>query len=265
MEQPPPFPPAVEPIPETPAAPPMSLGGRLFNMYATPGEVFEDIRLRPPAVANWLVPALIAIVVGWIGSWLIFSQDAVLHQLSEMAEQGVQKQIERMNASPEQAEQMREAAAKYGAIGQRVGGFLMPPIAALGTPFMWGLLLWLASKGLRSQVAYMKMVEVVGLSSMIGILDGIIRTLMIVALGNLWAGPHAGMLVPGFDPQNSLHGVLAALSVMTFWILGVRAIGLARLTGSSFTKAALWVFGIWAGYTALFTGIGLALKKVFGG
>ena len=36
---------------------------------------------------------------------------------------------------------------------------------------------------------------------------------------------------------------------MTFWLLAVRAMGLARLSGVSFIKAALWVFGIWAAYT----------------
>jgi len=241
----------------------MSLGGRLFNMLATPGEVFEDIRLRPPSVANWLVPALIAIVIGWVGSWIVFSQDSVQHQLSEMSEQAIEKQIERTKPSQEQAEAMRAAAAKYGAIGQKISAMAIPPFTALTTPFIWGLFLWLISKALHAHVDYMKCVEVVGLSSVIGILDGIVRTLMIVVMGSLWAGPHAGMLLPNFDPQNTVHGILGALSVMTFWILGVRAVGLARLTGSSFTKAAIWVFGIWAAYTGFFLGLGAVAKAVF--
>jgi hypothetical protein len=38
---------------------------------------------------------------------------------------------------------------------------------------------------------------------------------------------------------------------------------LARLSGSSFAKAALWVFGIWAAYTGFFFALGQASKLFF--
>ena len=47
---------------------------------------------------------------------------------------------------------------------------------------------------------------------------------------------------------------------MTFWLLAVRAIGLARLSGVSFAKAAVWVFGIWAAYTGFFIGLGALVQ-----
>jgi hypothetical protein len=46
-------------------------------------------------------------------------------------------------------------------------------------------------------------------------------------------------------------------------VLALRAMGLARLSSVSFTKAALWVFGIWAGYNAFFIGLGMLLKAMF--
>ena len=71
-------------------------------------------------------------------------------------------------------------------------------------------------------------------------------------MGNLYAAPGLVLLVKDFDPQNTVHGLLA-----------VRAIGLARISGASFTKAALWVFGIWAGYNAFFIGLGMLMKALF--
>jgi hypothetical protein len=76
------------------------------------------------------------------------------------------------------------------------------------------------------------------------------------------------LLVKEFDPQNPVHLLLAAVNVMTLWLLAVRSIGLARLSGASLAKAAAWVFGIWATYTCLWIGLGIltqaALKRISG-
>jgi len=109
----------------------------------------------------------------------------------------------------------------------------------------------------------MKAVEVVGLANMIEVLEAIVKTLLIVGEGSLYASPGLMLLVKDFDPQNTAHALLAIVNVMTFWVLAVRASGLARLSGASFTKAALWVFGIWAAYTGFFVGLGLLAKAVF--
>jgi hypothetical protein len=38
---------------------------------------------------------------------------------------------------------------------------------------------------------------------------------------------------------------------------------LARLSGASFAKAALWVFGIWAAYTGFLIGLGALAQAAF--
>ena len=110
----------------------------------------------------------------------------------------------------------------------------------------------------------MKAVEVVGLSNMVGALDSIIKTLLIVSMGNLFASASLTMLVKEFNPQNPVHNLLAMVNIMTFWLLGVRSAGLARLSGASFLKSAAWVFGIWVLYTGTFFGLGMAAQAVFG-
>lgn len=241
--------------------PPMPLMARLVNVFASPGEVFDDVRDTPPSAANWLVPALIGIVVGWICSTIVFANPAIQQQMSEISEKAVEQQIQKMNASEQQADQIRAMAA----ISQKVTAYVATPVMAFASPFVWGLFVWLVgSKKFRGGFSYMKGVEAVGLSNMIGVLDGIIRTLLILVLGTLWAAPHAGLLVIGsFDPQNPLHGLLSALNIMTFWLLAVRAIAVARLSGASFTRSAIWVFGIWFVYTAIFLGFGYAMQKIF--
>lgn len=240
----------------------MSLPARMLNVFAVPGEVFEEVRVSPPAAANWLVPALLLIVLGWIGSWLIFSQDSIRYQITELTEKAIQTQIEKAKVPEAQAEQMR----KFGSIGLKVNMALMPVFVAFITPFFWGLVLWLVgAKMMKGTFGFMKAVEVAGLANCVMLLETIVKTLLIILSGNLFAAPSLALLIKDFDPQNSLHGLLAAVNVMTLWLLIVRAIGLSRLAVISFNKAALVVFGIWAGYTTFWLGFGLAMKALFGG
>jgi hypothetical protein len=47
---------------------------------------------------------------------------------------------------------------------------------------------------------------------------------------------------------------------MTFWLLAVRAIGLAKLTGATLVKTAGWVYGVWMVATGFMAGFGLAVQ-----
>lgn len=244
----------------------MSLPARLLNVVASPGEVFEDVKVTPPSAANWLVPALVLILVSWIGGWLVMSQDTIKHQISEMTDKAIEKQIQKQKMSPEQAEQARRAGEQFGSIGTKVSLVVAPVFAAFFTPFWWGLILWLfGAKVFKGGFAYMKAVEVAGLANTIGILDAIVRTLLILTLNNLFAAPSAALLLKEFDPQNPVHSLMGALNLMTCWILGVRSIGLSRLSGASFGKCAAVVFGLWAAWTAFTVGLGFAMQAAFGG
>lgn len=247
-----------------PDAPPplaMSLGGRLLNVFATPGDVFQEAKSAADTAANWLAPALILIAVSWAAAWVIFSQDSINHQLSEITDQAIQKQIDAARLSENQAEQAHAMGEKWAGLSSKIGAALAPVFVGFITPFLWGLIIWLLGAQLfKGNFSYTKAVEVVGLSNMISVLDVIVRTLLIVGFGNLYASPGLMLLVKDFDPQNPVHTLLGAANVMTFWLLMVRAIGLASLSGASLAKAAVWVFGIWAAYTGLFIGLGALLQ-----
>ena len=57
-----------------------SLAARLLNVFAIPGDVFEEVKNSAMCMANWLVPALLLIVVGCIGASLVYSQPAIQQQ-----------------------------------------------------------------------------------------------------------------------------------------------------------------------------------------
>ena len=247
--------------PEAPQAPAMSLGSRLLNVFATPGDVFAEVKAAPETTANWLVPALILIAVSWVSAVVIFMQPSIKQQLSDLTAQAIQRQIDTGHISEQQAEQASVAGEKWAIIAAQIFAALIPVLQGFVAPFLWGLIVWLlGAQFFKGHFPYMKAVEVVGLANMVSVLDVIVRTLLIVGLGNLYASPGPALLVKQFDPQNPVHSSLASLSVMTLWLLAVRASGLARLSGASFTKCAVWVFGIWAAYTGFFIGIGALMQ-----
>jgi hypothetical protein len=244
----------------------MSLAARLFNVFAVPGEVFDDVKTSRPSTANWLVPTLTFILVSWIGAWVIFSQDSIKAQLSDITEKAFAKQVEKGKLSKQQAENAQRTAEKMAVVVAAIGAVTVPLFVAFGTAFWGGLIVWLAgNKGLKSNFTYMKGVEVAGLANMIGALGEVVRILLVVVLGNLYAAPGLVLLAKNVDPQSPIFMILSVFNLILFWELGVRSVGLARLSGASFGKAAVWVFGIWAAITGLFVGIGLAVRAAFGG
>lgn len=246
------------------AAARMSLASRLFNLFATPGEVMEDVAYSGPTVANWLVPALILIVVGWTGTWLIFSQPAIQQQLSEITSQAVEKQIAQRKMSEAQAEQVRTVAEKWGMIGAKISAYAAPAALAFAVPFLWGLILWLVGRTVfKREFPLMKGIEVAGVAAMIGVLETVVRTLLILVTGNLFASPSLVLWVRNYDPQNPVHGLLPLTNVLVWWLLAVRAVGLARLAAVSFARAAAWVFGIWLLYSVSMVGLGFAMQALF--
>jgi hypothetical protein len=260
----------MEQSPQTPevnspsAATAMSLGTRLLNVFAVPGEVFEHVKSASVSHANWLVPAFAYILVSWIGVWVIFSQDSIKNQLSETIASQIEKAVEAGKMQKSQMESAQQAGEKIAMIWGKIAGAAVAVFIALVTPFWGGLIVWLAgAKVLKGSFTYMKGVEVSGLALTIAVLGEIVRILLVVVLGNLYASPSLALLVRDPNPQNPMTGVLGVFNVFLFWELGVRSLGLVRLSGAPFGKAALWVFGVWAAITGVFIGIGLAFAAAF--
>jgi hypothetical protein len=249
---------------EAPMPPVMSLAGRMTSVIAAPSEAFEAVKNSPPCAANWVAPALLLILISWIGTAIIFSQPAVNQQIIDIGEQAMQKQFEKQNLPPEKAEQIRQMQEKFAPISAKIGAAVLPVFVGFLGPFIWGLFLWLiGAKAFKGGFTYMKAVEAVGLANVILALEAVVRTLLVLSVNNLYATPSLALLVmKAFDPQNTLHGLLGAVNVMTFWLLAARSIGLARLSNVSVAKAAACVFGIWLAYTGFFIGLGAAVKAI---
>lgn len=234
----------LEPTPETAeaAVEPTSLWSKMFNILAAPGEVFDEIRRLPAANANWLVPAVLSCVVGLVFTTVMLAQPDLIAEITKAQEAAMDKQVAAGAMTEAQAEKTVETI-------RGVTKIMMPVMAVVGTFVyiaMIALLLWLLmAKIFKAGVSVMKAFEITGLSSVIGILGGLVTLCIVLIKGTMVAAPNAALFLETFDPTNPVHQVLGALNVFTLWFMAVLAVGVSRQTGRSFGASAGWIFGSW--------------------
>jgi hypothetical protein len=257
METPPPIPEA--PIEATQSIT-TSLPARLMNVFVEPGEVFQEVKHAPPATGNWLVPVLLWVLVGAVASFILMSQPAIQHQIREQQAKAMDKMVQQGKMTREQADQATAMAEKFtgptmlmlfGCVGAVVAGFVHV--------FWWALVLWLLGRWfLKSYFPYVKALEVAGLSMMIWVLSAMLGVLLGIILGRMYATPSAALFISEFDTTSKIHILLATLNPFHLWLVLLMALGLAKLAGAPFVRAAVLVLGFWVLEQGLFilTGMG---------
>jgi hypothetical protein len=244
-----------EPPPTAVPAPTTSLAGRLLNVFAAPGEVFDEVKVSTRSTANWLVPVLLFAVAGVISMCVMFAQPAIQQTVRDQQAKAYDKLVQQGKITQAQEDQILQV---MGPTVMAVFGSVGIIIYSLVSIFGWALVLWLLGRWfLKTRLEYMKMVEVAGLSSVIIVLGMVISTLLCVIFGRLNAGPSLALLVSDFDLSNRVHLLLGAVNVTYLWHAAVLAIGLAKLSGAATGKAMLVVFGFWVLIELLLIAIGL--------
>jgi hypothetical protein len=234
--------------PHPPAGPRVtSLPARLLNIFAVPGDVFDEVKSAPFRVGNWLVPVLLASTIGVISALIVFSQPAVFQKLRERQVQKLDAGVKAGTITREQADKTLAFSDKYfgpqtmkiaGGLGAAAGGFIRV--------FWWAFVLWLlALFFLKVKLPYVKLMEMVGLASMISILGMIVTLLLTVNFGKLMSAPGLASAFGDFDVQKQNPLLLGVLVLFTFWFLGVLSSGLSRLSGAPFARAMLLVGFYW--------------------
>ena len=230
-----------------PENPMMSLGSRLTNVFVAPGEVFDELAKTPPRASNWVVPLVIAAVVGSICVFVMFSQPALIQTLRDQQDARMHQQVAAGKMTQKQADDASAVIDKYmGPSMMKALGILSAIFMNAALLFFIALVVWLVGKlALRAPLDYARALEVTGLAMMISILGTVVTTLLIVIYGNLAVKPGPVLLISHFDPKNVVHRALAALDLISLWHCGVLSVGLSRIARTSFISAAVWIFGLW--------------------
>jgi len=158
-------PPFIEPpAPETPPPlpPSTSLGARLLNVFATPGEVFAEVVATPVSVRNWLVPTLIACVVAMISVLILFSQPVIQQKLREQQQAAMDKNVAASKMTQAQADEAMRMIEKFsGPTMMKIFGGMGALVWSFAGVFLWAFGLWLlGAKYFKVHIDFMKAVEV---------------------------------------------------------------------------------------------------------
>jgi hypothetical protein len=242
---------------ETPAASPApapttSLAARMFNVFATPGEVFAEVKPAKPSTDNWLAPTLLAMVVGIVSVFIIFSQPAIIQQNNEKVAKVYDEQVKAGHMTRAEADQAEALAGKFaGPTVMKFTGSIGAAVAVFARVFWWALVLWLAGRWfLKARFTYQQALEVAGLASMVASLGNLVTTLLIVSQGKV-VSVSLAWFTDDANPRSLLYLTLSAVEFFSLWLMVVLALGLARLAGTPWTRALPLTLGYWLLVTGL--------------
>jgi hypothetical protein len=240
------------PPPQADGAPsePSSLGDRLTDVVTAPGELFKEIANAPVRVSNWLVPLIMACIATGIYISVAFSQPAVLRSMQEQRENAMRQKVAAGKFTQAQADQASAMAERFlTPTVLKIFGAGMAMMASVGALFLMGLGIWLALKCCTAaQPAYMKVVEVCGLTLMIDVLQKILRSALVVWKGNLLATASPTLFLANPNPAHRADVFLSMIDVGDLWWLAVLSLGVSKVASVRYRTAAFITFGIWFGF-----------------
>jgi hypothetical protein len=238
-----------QPVPEENL--PMSHSDKVMNIFSAPGELFENVAKSEKQTSNWSIPFILMVIVSVVFVFIAFSQAPIQDQMRDQQEKAFQKRIESGKMTQEQVDQAMKMVPTPGSPFFMITGSVGAAFVCAFMLFGFSLVFWLTGKWVfKSAATYAKTLEVIGLSMYIFVLGSVITLLLVVAMGSLYATPSLALAVSQYDPTNTVHKLLSAISVFSFWFLFVVAVGLGKLFSVSTGKALGAVGVLWAVWTA---------------
>jgi hypothetical protein len=227
---------------------------RLAKAFYSPGEVFEDISVKP----SWVV-ALIAMLLLTVAAQVIVlphmdNEATIRERLGDRIDEVSDEQIEDMVAS-----------------GEKIARFI-PIITAVVIPVMWAILagiFFLMFKMVGSDADYQRTLSAtlhaywppsVVATILVSVLIQRVDTISEQEIPNL-VKSHLGVLLPA-DAPGWLSGVASTFSVFNLWTLVLLVIGFKIVGRLSTARAAIVVGVPWLVWLVGKAGLG-ALQGMF--
>jgi hypothetical protein len=181
--------------------------GRMLNILAVPGEVFDEVVAAPANLSNWRTPMLLACLASLVA----------------------------YGARPHDPWQAGEPLA---------GALLILSATMIGS--LWtGLIVWFIGRMfLRVRFSLAKALEVAGLAGTAAALGQVVTLLLEIAFGSR-ARPTLAAVAPGLPLDSALHQALDLFNCFHLWTAALICLGLSRLARVSLKETSFWVLGYW--------------------
>lgn len=203
---------------------------KLFDIFVSPTEVFDEIIASPANLANWRVPTFLACLAGVISLQLGGFPAQSASAIAKLTESGT--------ISTAQAQALAGLWPLLSALSICLATFA-------GSCWSAFVLWFIGRTFLKVRFPYIKSLEIVGLTSIISVLGLITSILLTGAVGDPSARPALSLLAAKLDHSRPFYQVLEIFNFFHLWSVTVLAIGLSRLCNVAYKEAAFWIFGSW--------------------
>jgi hypothetical protein len=216
----------------------------LINIFATPTDVFANLKERPRWVIAFVVVSLISIAVGWFMFPFL-------------------NQITYKTLSTRLSEQQLQQALAFSRGFEYIGLIFVPIFLLIRWTFVATLLYFLCVL-LEAPPAfkYRAVFSAVAYSEMVLLFMSILNVLILYAKGigsvhhitDLQAIVGVDFFIKNKMSDLPLFILLNSINIFTIWYLATLTIGISIITGCRKLKSALVVTGVWL--------LGIALQMV---
>ncbi|MFN0158479.1 MAG: YIP1 family protein [Bacteroidota bacterium] len=225
---------------------------RYSRLFVAPGSVFEAIRDLPPSRIHWLVPVLLYILTATVCVQIIVGQPGPAASLKELSEKEFLPVMEQYITDGTITRQQAESLMLFITPGTTqffITQLFSSGIVSFMTLFVVGFMVWqLGRSVLGRNVEYKKVLEIIGLTFLIGILEQIVSTVLVVATGSVFASPSPGIFFL-HDTESVLFPILSSINLFMLWQLWVVSSGLSWFFEREFPKVFVLVMALWLLWT----------------
>jgi len=145
-----------------------SLLSRATDVFAAPGDLFEEVAVAPVQQSSWIVPYVLSLVMAIVITFSIYNNASLRQQAYDRQEQAMKQAVAQGKMTQEQYDQMTERMESTGPVMFMVFGGGVVIVIITCVFFGATLIVWLVSKfALKFTGSYGKMLEVFGLASII--------------------------------------------------------------------------------------------------
>ncbi len=229
----------------------MGVIGRIVGIFSSPKETFESIDRKP----TWLIPFIISIVVTVVLQFLILDI-------------GIADRMEMMRAQEMSAQQLEAAEAQMAGPMRYIGIIAIPIVVLIIWAILAGILLFGGNTIMGGESKFKKMLSMVAWTSLIGVVGGTLKTLLILSKGTAHGVVTSlAILLPTPAPgqATTLYRLLDRFDVFSIWNLVLWIIGISVIYKFKIKKSATFIIILWAVYIVLAVLLGGVFGSMFGG
>lgn len=239
-------------LPPSETGEPLSTTDAMAGVITSPAETFEAVA-DTPGKKYWVIPIIIVAIVGLVCSYL-FMQDTEL--INKTMDKQKAKMMERFDKNIKEGKMTQEDADKaaehmnpksatfkmFGYGGALIGTFLIL--------FVLALVYFIILKIMKADVSFGSILNVVGLAMLITAIGNIIGVVLSILKGEPTSAG-LSLILSEDSVGEKMYTFLTKIDLFSIWFYIVVAIGLSKVSRTSFANALGVVIGVFLVYAVV--------------